>query len=289
MDIKAKLYPYPVLTGFSDDYKETSCFNIDVACERTSEEIVLNFSASLINNELNVFVEKGVAQFVCHIECPQTALRKVVTSQRLSFAERLMATQVAGRVEICPFIVATEPLNHYRNNDFNEEYEPYAFDIEAGCVLGVGKQCILDVDHETNDLADLPSVFSVILKLDATELMVNADGQKIVIYLPEKDFYTYKAINKDIGFRPILVSMVVIPALLETLETLTRQGDERIDSNDLAWYRAVNKQMNKVFGFSIESDEFLNYEKFKMAQSLLGLPISKALKTLEVISTGEDE
>ena len=291
MDIKPKLYPYPVLTSLADDYKNTSRFDIDVAFERTKEEIVLNFSANLVNDELKGIIEKGAAQFVCHIECPQTALRKATTSQAFSFSERLMATQVKGRLEICPFIVATQSLSRFRNNDFNDEYGGYMFDIEHGCVLGVGKQCNLDVSYENSDLADLPSVFSIIPNFDsqAKAFLVDAEGQKITIKLPEKDFYTYKAINKDITFRSILVSMVVIPALSEALETLARKGDERSESCDLAWYKAVNKKMKQELGFYVEDNKFMDEAKLHIAQSLLGTPISKALQTLETISTGEDD
>ena len=44
---------------------------------------------------------------------------------------------------------------------FDRSYQGEVFDIEAGCVLAVGKMVVLDITKNTDDIANTPSIFSI--------------------------------------------------------------------------------------------------------------------------------
>ena len=49
MHIKAKLYPYPVLTDFNDDYNESN-FDMEVSISKSPNKITVHLYEILINN-----------------------------------------------------------------------------------------------------------------------------------------------------------------------------------------------------------------------------------------------
>ena len=55
---------------------------------------------------------------------------------------------VNGKLQICPFVVATDDLKAYTSPDFHEDYQGISFDIEAGCVMAVGKMVTVDVSKD---------------------------------------------------------------------------------------------------------------------------------------------
>jgi hypothetical protein len=291
MDIRNKLYPYPVLAPFTDDYKQTSVFKVEVESTDEEDHLNLDFIITLINKEIEELIKDDFAHIVIHIECPQTAFRTTVETKTFNFLYSIQRDKIRGRVEICPYVVAKKNISKYKNLDFNSEYGELCFDIECGCVLAVGTQFVFDIWTENTDLADIPSVFRIVRSLDRNSscMEVDAGGQLIEIKLPEHVFFSYKALNKDISKKPLLLTLIIVPALMSALETLVRLGDERIFSNDLAWYKAVDKKLMQIYSFQIESPDFLEQSMVTVAQKLIGVPLVKAFQVLATLSSGEDE
>lgn len=77
MEIKNRLFPYPVLCDNNDDYIESK-FDVTVTKEEKLNDIILHFDIELDNTELLSLIREGKAEYVMHIECPYTSYRKVV-------------------------------------------------------------------------------------------------------------------------------------------------------------------------------------------------------------------
>jgi len=292
MDIRNKLYPYPVLAPFTDDYKQSSTIHVEIETSTGEASLFLRFLVSLANHELETLILEGAAHIVFHIECPQTAFRITVESQELIFSHSIPREKIRGRVEVCPFIVAKKLIVKYRNLDFSPEYGDAAFDIEPGCILAIGSQFVIDIWTENNDLADIPSVFSVVKSSDpnASHMVVDAEsGNKIRIILPEHTFYNYKALNRDISTRPLLLSLLIIPALMSALEMLAKRRDERMDFDQFAWYKAINKKLKIINSPQIEDNDFLDLPMVVVAQKLIGEPLEKAFKVLATVISEEED
>lgn len=294
MDIRYKLYPYPVLSYYSDDYVESS-FDVIMEAKKDGYDIRVDFLAELHNLGLQKYLDEGKVRIVYHIECAQTGYRKVFMTAQEQYSKKISYKKVCGRVQICPFIVAMMDLKGYVNDLFNEDYRGFRFDIDAGCIIAVGKQVNIDIDKEINDLSQTPSVFSIIKNDDETEssMLVNMDNNKIVISLPEADYYNYRSIKDGVKVQPILNSIVIVPALIYVLEEMGRlEACERYEYNRWGWYRAIKKALFTRFGLDIEVADFSECDMFALAQKLINVPLSEALKELSMgygIMGEEDE
>ena len=202
MDIRYKMYPYPVLAYFLDDYKDKHAFDVKITQVKDGFDTKLVFEATLTNKELLGLVRSGKASFVYHLECSQTGFRKVIRTDKFSLPYVLSNHEVKNIVQICPFIVATKDITSYSSTDFDDDYKGMTFDIEEGCVLAVGQQVDADVSDSIDDLANTPSIFSIVQNTDEAikEMKVDGNGDKIVIQLPFNDYYSYKSLSQNPKF-----------------------------------------------------------------------------------------
>lgn len=137
MDIKYKLYPHPVLITDTDDYIN-SAFSFTADVSKGVREFGFAFSMKLKNKGLCSLIEMDVAEFLIHIECPQTCYRNIVTSSEDSFDTKIQEKFLNGKVSLCAFIVAKKDLPSYTNSDFNPDYEGRSFFVDRGSILAVG-------------------------------------------------------------------------------------------------------------------------------------------------------
>lgn len=83
MEIKYKLYPYPVLSSYSNDYG-TGSFDVAIDIVRDGYDLRIDFLATLTCQSLQDCIKQGVAKFVYHLECAQTGFRTVVQTDKVS-------------------------------------------------------------------------------------------------------------------------------------------------------------------------------------------------------------
>lgn len=282
MEIKYKLYPYPVLAYYSDDYKDGS-FDTTIDVRGEGYNIRVDFISTLTNEGLKNLISEGKAKYTYHLECPQTGYRQVLTTVKVSESILIPDNRVNGRLFICPFVVATQNIEGYTNPSFHDDYTGATFDIEAGCVIAVGKQVTATISKETEDLANTPSIFSIIRNADplVTQMIIGIDSQKIIVKLPLNDYYSYKQLRKAPITQPVLNAITIIPALTYTLEELKgRTIDEREELSDYGWYRTVRKTLLTKFDCDVESDDFTQQNMIVLAQRLINDPLSGAFKVL---------
>lgn len=293
MEIRYKLYPYPVLAYYSDDYKDGS-FDTTIDLQKDGYNIRIDFMASLTNEGLKKLIHDGQARYVYHLECAQTGFREVVTTEKVAESRMLSDKKICGKLQICPFIVATQDITGYSNLGFHDDYSGTTFEIEAGCVLAVGKQVNATIAKEMEDLANTPSIFSIIRNADplVTHMIVGIDGQKIVVKLPLNDYYSYKQLAKAPITQPVLNAITIIPALTYALEELKcRSIEEREELSECGWYRTVRKTLLTKFDVDIESNDFNQQNMVVLAQRLINDPLTEAFKVLcdGFGTTGGDE
>lgn len=282
MEIKYKLYPYPVLSSYSNDYR-TGAFDVAIDIVRDGYDLRIDFLATLTCQSLQDCIKQGKAKFVYHLECAQTGFRTVVQTDKVSDVYTLLCKSVNGKLQICPFIVAVDDLKSYTSPDFHEDYQGIAFDIEAGCVMAVGKMVTVDISKDIDDLANTPSIFNICKNSDDTsrQMVVDMSQRKIIIKLPVNDFYSYKALSTTPLAQPILNSLTVVPALVYVLEELRALPiQERAENADTLWYKVLRRALLTQFDCEIESEDFNNQNCLVLAQKLINNPIAEAFKFL---------
>ena len=293
MDIKYKLYPYPVLAEFTDDYKNSS-FDTQISVNRSGYNMIINFNTTMNNEELYNLISQGNAKFVYHLECSQTGFRKAISTNENNKDILLSEKEVCGKLEICPFIVSSADIKDFTNSDFNDDYNGMCFNIENGCILAVGKQVVLQIAKEKDDLSYMPSVISIVRNADplVQHMIVDISNQKIIVKLPLEAYYCYKQLNLIPEYQPVLNATAVIPAIVYALEEVRALSiDEREEMNEYTWYRSVKKALKTKLNCDIESDEFGQENMMVLAQQLINEPLSEAFKVLSsgVSDGGENE
>lgn len=282
MEIKYKLYPYPVLSPYSNDFRNGT-FDATIDIVRDGYDLRIDFLSTLTCQSLLTCIQQGTAKYVYHLECAQTGFRTVVQTNKISETYTLMSKSVNGKLQICPFVVATNDLKAYTSPDFHEDYQGIAFDIEAGCVMAVGKMVTVDISKDVDDIANTPSIFNIVRNPDAScrQMLVDMSQRKIVIKLPLNDFYSYKAMTAIPMAQPILNSLTVIPALVYVLEELRALPiQERSENFDSLWYKVLSKALLTQFDCDIESEDFNNQNLLILAQKLISNPIADAFTFL---------
>lgn len=294
MEIKYKLYPYPVLTYYSDDYKQGT-FNTKIDIGKDGYNLIISYETELTSNSLIQLINSGQARYVYHMECAQTGYRKVLITENAVEKFSIANKEVCGKLQICPFIVAVEDITEYTSQDFHDDYAGILFDIEAGCVLAVGTMVTVDISKDIDDLANTPSIFSIIrnANIDCKEMLVDMSGRKIIIKLPLEDYYNYKKLAITPQYQPILNSLTVIPALIYVIGELKRMSiQDRMENQDSVWYRTLKKVLNKQFNCDIESEYFNSVNSIELAQKLINDPVTEAFSLLTSsfgVSGGDEE
>lgn len=282
MEIKNKLFPYPVLSSGSDDYKDCA-FSVELQLKQDGYDYILEVASNLTSQSLLELIQNGKASFVYHLECAQTGFRKVLRTNKSTYKYTLSEKDINGRLEINTFVVAMENVENYTSHEFHDDYQEQTFNIEQGCVLAIGDGLTADISKKIDDLANNPSIFNIVRNADEAcqQMLVDLDGQKLIIKLPSEQFYNYKVLNKAPQVQPVINSLTLIPALTYALEYLRSiPRDERNDFSNQLWYRTIRKTMQKVFHIDIESDDYNNINSIELAQKLIGNPLTNAFNAL---------
>ena len=291
MEIKYRLYPYPVLAPYSDDYR-SGRFEVVIDPRKEGYDLQIDFAAVLTNEELKQLIRSGKAKYVYHMECARTGFRKVFQTEKEMASHRISDKQINGMLQICPFIVAVEDIHGYASPDFHEDYQGVSFEIEAGCILATGKMTTLDISKDIDELAQMPSIFSITKNGDAEsrQMLVDYSGRKILIKLPVEDYYCYKQLSKTPQLQAILNSMTIIPALIYVLGELKRLPvEDRGENAGSLWYRVLSKTLLTKFSCDVETQDFEEQDPVSLAQSLINNPAAEALRMLAGGISGGDE
>ena len=282
MDLRYKLYPYPVLTKYTDDYTDSK-FDVEMINTLDGKYVKLNFSAQLENAGLTKLLEKNDIHFLYHLECSQTGFRTDITTSKHELIHLIENNKLRGRLQICTFIVAINDLPKFKNENFHEDYRGFTFAIEKGCIIGVGDQFNVDIEEDPFELENTPSIFSIIKNLDpeAQGMLVDMGQSKIIIKIPEKSFYSLDSIKHIPQIQPTINSLTIIPALLYVLEEVSKRPiDERYDDSQYGWYRAINKALKQKFDCEFETEAFSNLNMIEVAQKLINSPLDDALAAM---------
>lgn len=287
MDIRYKLYPYPMLAADMDDYIDSS-FTFTVATEKEIREIKFSFQLNLQNEGLTNMIRSGKAEYLIHIECPQTCYRYAIETTDSNYVHRIPERNLNGRVSICAFIVAKNDLPAYYNHAFNEDYEGMSFSVDRGGILAIGGQYTLTIVKDTEELAKIPSIFTICKRAADSDngMEIDMDGDKIAVTLSSDSFGRYKNLASELKYQPAFHSMLIMPALIYVFETLRR---ESIDNyNDKRWFIALTKTLSKS-NVALNAETLDNTPSYTLAQKILDMPVDRALSALAEWSDDESE
>ena len=284
MEIKNRLFPYPVLCVENDDYIDCS-FDIKTNLTEEVADLVLTFDVELTNNnELSWLIRDGLAEVIVHIECSSTAYRMVVGITGNKRAFRLPKSKVNNEVYLVGMIVAKKDIKDFTSANLNEDYGTDPIDFHKGSILAYRNLPKILVTKNYEELAGDNTFFTIIKRTSlegAEQLPVSYElgSPKIQIIVEEKTYDEYIKYHNNPLMEPITNTLLVMPAIAYMVETLRDYGSDHPYKTQF-WYQKFKKAC-KLQGKDFEQD-IIDSEKssLEIAQELLRYPIGRAFESL---------
>lgn len=286
MNIEHRLYPYPVLTYFSDDYLNSS-FSSGLKVNRKNDDIIFNLTANTDDEKLLELIEQDYAEFLFHIECPSTAYRTIIVSRAGEENVSIPESMLNHKVNVCFFIVAKREIKNYKNKNFNEDYENIAFNIEKANILAIAKQFNIEIEKEKDDLVQMPSIFLILKKNSRNKSGMEIDmlNDRIGISLYKTEYEQYSALSKGI-FQPLLHSSIIFPTLIYVLENLKTSNLE--DYEDYNWFKTIKKVLADM-NIELNKDTLEREFSYDLAQKIINFPISRSFRAMMELELNDEE
>lgn len=280
MRLRNRFYTYPVIDTGNEFYVDSS-FETDADCTLDGYNIKMSLSADLKNEGLERLVREGKAEYIHHIECPQTCYRSVIKTDSCRAEVLLKDSEINGTLQICGFLVAKENLENYDNDLFAPEFKGFKFDIDKGCALAIGSQINVEVDKIRDDLANTSSIFTIAKNLDpmALDMKVILLDSKIVIKLSEETYSLYENMSSAMDVQPVMHSMLIIPALQYVIYELKESKSELYNYENRRWFRGLRKICEKM-NVSLDAEGLSVIDPLELAQKLINIPINNAFRYL---------
>jgi hypothetical protein len=287
MDMRCRNYPHPVLDYYSDNFINCS-FQVSISSSVTKTAYLLNVTAKTSCKDIVKLVEDKKACYAVHVECSPTMYRTIFKSFDENFTIEIPSNEVDGKVQLCPFILAAEDINGYRNANFHPDYNNTSFKVRKGDVLAIDRDRDFDAMKETDVLKNISSIFRVRKSEEenAPAHTLDIEGNIIYIYLSPDNHMLYNYLQKDINLQPVLSTMVIIPAIVNIIDIIKSSDFNIEEFEDKRWFRSLRRRL-KELGMEVDNPDTLD-ESLVVAQKIIGDPISTALKSISEFITDSD-
>lgn len=279
MRIKDKLFPYPVLCIYTDDYIDNK-FDVDIKAQRDIHDIKISLNVSLNDKVLIDMIKNSAAEIVFHVECSKTFFRKIYISNNMKNVISIPEQNLNGNVEVCCFILAKKNINGYDNKNFSEDYKGITFDIKKGNILAYYNLPLINITKDTEELGKVSSIFSILRKDSKNEPMeFDLNGDKIKICLCTDEFNKYRECAGAQSYQPILHAIIILPALIYALDMISKNGVE--EYFDYRWFKSIEKILQRD-NLELNKDTIDEKVSFNLAQKLLNYPVNRALGVMNI-------
>lgn len=279
MEIRNRLFPYPVLCVDNDDYIDSE-FYVENKLKEELTDISFSFNIFLNNNEeLQFLIQRGYAEFIVHIECSSTAYRTILRTSGNSIKFHIPKSKVNNEVVLLGAIVAKEKISGFRSKHLNEDYDEEV-NFEKGAILAYYNLPKVFVTKNYEELAGDNAFFTVIKRVSVEKdeqhpVVYDITDAKIKILVDEEIYNEYIKYHANPNMEPLTNALLVMPALVYMLDTLHDEDIEKY--KPLYWYQKINKSC-QLQGLNFEEDLIFSEDKtsIEIAQNMLRLPITRA-------------
>lgn len=289
MEIKYKLYPYPVLWNKNDDYKMPSEFSAEIKTEENFKNTKLKIKFFLKDKEIEKLIRENKAEYVVHIEGTRTYFRDFISIRETEITYDLKDRDILGKLEINFFILAKQDIRGYRNDNFNEDYSSEAFNLKKGNIIAIADGYRFDIEKNDDELGKISSIFSICKKetVEQTGMTVDMSYEKIRIGLNITDYVNYSQLSQNPNKVDSVNSIIIFPALIYIFEQLKKDFTET-DYTEYKWFRALENIFKKN-GQELNKELLENEISIDLAQRVLNYPIERAFNSLTNEDEGDDE
>ena len=198
-----------------------------------------------------------------------------------------MNSRVNGEIELLGMIVSKERITKYVNDTLNDDYADIPLNIDKASILAYENMSPIEIAKNYEELAAKDSIFSVVkeMRLDQNEqkpIWFRLDSDRIKIIVDEDVYASYIRYQGNSNMRPLIMSLLVMPALTYMMEVLRNEGYEAFSSD--YWFVKLSK-FYEMHGKDFVQDIIENDEKMisEVIQEMLQLPIGKTFINIPVM------
>ena len=290
MEIRNRLFPYPVLSEETDDYVQ-GLFSVEVNVTQGINDISFIFSIDLDNSGIQKLINHGDAYFAIHIECSKTAYRKLLTSSQKTITFHVSSTRINGDIALVGMVIAKKDVPYYKNEALNIDYDNADIFIPRAGIIAYQNMPKIRVTKNYEELKSSESFFSIVKRAkdnnDMHPIEFELTQEKIRIVVDENVYGAYIRYSMDDNSRNLLWSLLLMPAVIYMLERLRTDGIDAYE--EMEWYQKISSSYNAQ-GIDFEDTiQNKNIPITDIAQEMLRLPIGKTFDSMKNMSGGDDE
>lgn len=282
MEIRNRLFPYPVLAFYNDDYVN-SVFEVEVQTEILQKAIKFNFDIKLENEVLKQLIDVGYVDYGIHIECPSTTYRDLIRFPLDHYEFEINSGKLNGKVTVCGFILAKEDIEDYSNPLFNRYYQDLEFSIEKNNIMAIAIPTEVPVEKEYDEVKGANSIFVVVPNYEQTanSIEFNMDNDVLYLRIPIKEFNAYKTLKYNENYMKTMHSLFIVPVLVQMFERFKNSEDGMMDDySDRKWYRSLKKGFEKQ-NLEFSAETLRTKDSFFLAQLISENPIIGTIDQLQ--------
>lgn len=291
MRIGNRLFPYPLLNNnkLYSQYK-TATFRLDYTEEITDESYTLRGIRCEIEGEfINKLIDDGKAKVVCVVECASTMYRKNFEIGRTKKDLFLPISELAGKVYVSAFVVATENISDYVDGDFLEDYGGYSFTIEKNDIIAVDDGFVNKVNFDEDEDTKKSSIFIIVKDKNIVDETMNVeyDVNKITISLPEVQWDRYENTKFVSKYEDIYLSLLGVPSLVYCIGKLISAGGTLDEMRmDYSWFNSFLVAYKNVYGEEMTDEVLCGDNLYVIAQKIFNTPVTKSIDDLFDMTVG---
>jgi len=276
MKYNNRYFPHPVL-GIRDDINgEFSC---DFTVEVSDSNTIFIPKVKLINKDLEKLIDSDQAEYCMQIYCRATMYRELFTIyDPIGSQFQIPSSKLNGETEVDFFLCASKYIETYKNEEFNEDYSDYGFELEKGDIIAYGGKGLFFANKAPEELKSVSAIMNIKNSGKTNGPFYNDyDGPKITLFLSDSDFNLYQSLIDYECFIPVIHSSIVFPALYETV-CFMEYDDSASQFEDHQWYKIIRKRIDEDPGTTL----------LEKVQNILDLPVNRSLKSIERIFDNEN-
>jgi len=259
-----KVFPYPVLRPYSDDYQQSE-FQVAVEMESNGTDVEVKIIFRVSCDELLDEIRNGNARFVATVACRETFHREVVTSKESKLAISFVDGQLRGEIRVDGYIVAVKKIIEFKSLDINPEFGKSSFLYTPGDVLAQYETSVFFVDKEL--FKPVTSVFDLVSKesLGLGEWHVGVDDDHVQIQVSPNLKEAIDNARNNITHRAMLLNSIYFSAVVHVVQRLKDMSD---DYEARKWSRVIFRQLHNM-GLNLSTTD-----AYILAQQLMKFPLT---------------
>ena len=294
MRLNKGLTPYPVLSSMDDDYVRGS-FRAEVQEEISFGQLKLSIDYMLDDSGLQELFAQGKASYATHVECPLVGYRQIFPSKDIHDVVTIDAGNLANEVEISTYIVATEDIHGYHNEQFNVGFGKGAsFNIWKGGILAIGPEYTIDINRDGKNYDKMADILVIAVdEGNPGDVWVDTEGDCLRLFVSRDLFNVYH--RHKASERYMMIQSFFVPAVMSVLMDM-KDADEDNDEGlaSYRWYSVLAKLLEQN-GIDINDIQLGTGSSKKnigrLAQQIFKYPLLHAMNELERAERdgGDDE